>query len=57
MEGFLSLAFELGLEHNMFFSHRQQSQTDGITTTTTNQGTVFSDALMFSFGLTLQFNL
>jgi hypothetical protein len=51
------LAFELGLEHNLFFSRRQQTMTDGVTTVTTNQGTVFSDALMFSFGLTLQFNL
>jgi hypothetical protein len=51
------LAFELGLEHDLFFAQRQQSITDGVTTTTVNQGNTFSEALMFSFGLTLQFNL
>lgn len=51
------LAFELGLEHNLFFSRRYQSVSDGISTVTTTQGTAFSDALMFSFGFTLQFNL
>lgn len=51
------LAFELGLEHNLFFSRRHQSVSDGVTAVTTTQGTAFSDALMFSFGFTLQFDL
>lgn len=51
------LAFELGLEHNLFFSRRQQSLSDGTNTATITGSTGFSDALMFSFGFTYQFNL